>query len=261
MGAAVVNWPDAPGLFPHPSPDESPGQAPGGVDAATPGHVAARRPAPGMNARRGRLFVVSAPSGAGKTSLLAHLLDGGERLKLSVSHTTRPGRKGEVDGRDYHFVDAATFARMARDGDFLEHARVYDYDYGTSRRFVERELARGYDIVLEIDWQGARQVMSRMKEGVSPGVSIFILPPSEQALRERLTHRNLDTRQVIERRMEEAMREMSHCNEFDHIVVNDDFDRACGDLRRILDGREPDAGARARLVRTLQSLGLEAPRR
>lgn len=210
-----------------------------------------------MNARRGRLFVVSAPSGAGKTSLLARLLDGDGRLKLSVSHTTRPGRKGEVDGRDYHFVDAATFARMARDGDFLEHASVYDYDYGTSRRFVERELARGYDIVLEIDWQGARQVMSRMKEGVS----IFILPPSEQALRERLTHRNLDTRQVIDRRMEEAMREMSHCNEFDHIVVNDDFDRACGDLRRILDGREADAGARARLGRTLQSLGLEAPRR
>ena len=210
-----------------------------------------------MNARRGRLFVVSAPSGAGKTSLLAQLLDGGGRLKLSVSHTTRPGRKGEVDGRDYHFVDAATFARMARDGDFLEHTRVYDYDYGTSRRFVESELARGYDIVLEIDWQGARQVMSRMKEGVS----VFILPPSERALRERLTRRNLDTRQVIERRMEEAMREMSHCNEFDHIVVNDDFDRACGDLRRILDGREPDAGAHARLGRTLQSLGLEAPRR
>jgi len=214
-----------------------------------------------MNARRGRLFVVSAPSGAGKTSLLARLLGGGGRLKLSVSHTTRPGRKGEVDGRDYHFVDAATFARMARDGDFLEYAKVYDYDYGTSRRFVEGELARGYDIVLEIDWQGARQVMRHIGEGALEGVSVFILPPSERALRERLTRRNLDTRQVIERRMEEAMKEMSHCNEFDHIVVNDDFDRACGDLRRIFAGREPDAGARERLGRTLQSLGLEAPRR
>ncbi len=207
-----------------------------------------------MNVRRGRLFVVSAPSGAGKTSLLRRLLDGDGRLKLSVSHTTRPGRAGEADGRDYHFVDAETFSRMAQAGDFLEHARVYDYHYGTSRRFVELELERGYDIVLEIDWQGARQVMRSLCEGVS----VFILPPSEDALRERLTNRNLDSRQVIERRMEEAMKEMGHFKEFDYIVVNDDFDRACDDLRRIFAGQAPDAEAQARLGHTLQSLGLGA---
>ena len=208
----------------------------------------------GGQARRGRLFIVAAPSGAGKTSLLKKLLEELPRLRLSVSHTTRPRRRDEVGGRDYHFVDEATFARLQEKGDFLESARVFGHRYGTSRQRLEREIESGYDIVLEIDWQGARQIRERMDNVCS----IFILPPSEEALRKRLQNRNRDSREVIERRMSEAMKEMGHFDEFDRVVVNDEFDRARADLRRIITGRPLTATSRERFALAVRSLGLES---
>ncbi len=211
------------------------------------GPVVNRRPA-----RRGRLFIVAAPSGAGKTTLLRKLLEELQCLRMSVSHTTRPRRRDEVEGRDYYFVDEATFARLRGKGDFLESAEVFGHRYGTSRRWLEMTIESGRDILLEIDWQGARQVRACMKDAVS----IFILPPSKEALRERLQSRGRDSREVIERRMSEAMKEMSHFDEFDQVVVNDDFERAREDLRRIVTGRPPTAGARERVRRAVLSLGL-----
>ena len=206
----------------------------------------------GRQARRGRVFIVAAPSGAGKTSLLKKLLEELQNLRLSVSHTTRPRRGDEVEGRDYHFVDEATFSRLRENGDFLESAKVFGHRYGTSRRRLEREIESGYDIVLEIDWQGARQIRERLDNVCS----IFILPPSEQALRKRLQNRNRDSREVIERRMSEAMKEMSHFDEFDRVVVNDDFERARADLRRIVTGRPLTAVSRERVAQAVRSLGL-----
>lgn len=206
-----------------------------------------RRPA-----RRGRLFIVAAPSGAGKTTLLRKLLEELQCLRTSVSHTTRPRRSGEVEGRDYYFVDEATFSRLREKGDFLESAEVFGHRYGTSRRWLEMTIESGRDILLEIDWQGARQVRACMEDAVS----IFILPPSKEALRERLQNRGRDSREVIERRMSEAMKEMSHFYEFDQVVVNDDFDRAREDLRRIVTGRPLTAAAREQVRRAVQSLGL-----
>ena len=178
----------------------------------------------------GVLYTVSAPSGAGKTSLVKALLESVDDLVLSVSHTTRPRRDGETDGRDYHFVDAATFDRMVAEHAFLEHARVFDNQYGTSRAAVEETLATGRDVLLEIDWQGARQVRERI-----PGsVSIFVLPPSREALLRRLRGRGQDSDAIIERRMEAAIDEMSHYAEADYLVVNDAFDEALGDLKAIV---------------------------
>lgn len=176
------------------------------------------------------LFVVSAPSGAGKTSLLKELLAGDDHLAVSVSHTTRAMRPGERDGSDYHFVGVDTFKAMVAEGRFLEHAQVFDNFYGTAQASVEATLARGLDVVLEIDWQGARQVRERI-----PGaVSVFILPPSRQALEQRLRGRGQDSDETIARRMRDARSETEHYAEYDYLVVNDDFDTALAQLRAIV---------------------------
>jgi len=179
----------------------------------------------------GTLYVVSAPSGAGKTSLVRALLDStGDDLVLSVSHTTRAPRPGEVDGRDYHFVDAGAFRRMIGENAFLEHARVFDNYYGTARQGIEAQLAQGRDVILEIDWQGARQVRQALPESVG----IFILPPSREALRERLCARGQDDEAVIARRMQDAVNEMSHYGEYDYLVINEVFSAARDELAAII---------------------------
>ncbi len=175
---------------------------------------------------QGTLYIVSAPSGAGKTSLVRALCERLEDVVMAVSHTTRAPRPGEVDGVDYHFVSRERFEHMVRAGEFLEHAEVFGNFYGTSRRAVEAELAAGRDVILEIDWQGARQVREQMPEALS----IFILPPSRAALEERLTGRGQDSREVIEGRMARAMAEMRHYDEYDYLVINDDFAVALEDL-------------------------------
>ena len=178
----------------------------------------------------GVLFVVSAPSGAGKTSLLRALIPTDPRLQLSVSHTTRGARPGEQDGTHYHFVDRARFEAMVAAGEFVEHARVFDNLYGTAERSVRDVLGANLDVVLEIDWQGARQVRARFPEAVS----VFIVPPSVKALRERLSGRGQDSAEIIDRRMRDARSELSHFGEYDYLVVNDDFDQALADLRDIV---------------------------
>jgi guanylate kinase len=182
----------------------------------------------------GTLYVVSAPSGAGKTSLVRALLDStGDELVLSVSHTTRAPRPGEVDGRDYHFVDVETFRRMIDNEAFLEHARVFDNYYGTARQGIETQLTQGRDVILEIDWQGARQVRQALPESVG----IFILPPSRVALQERLRARGQDDEAVIARRMQDAVNEMSHYGEYDYLVINEVFRTAHDELAAITRSR------------------------
>jgi guanylate kinase len=183
--------------------------------------------------KAGKLLVIAAPSGAGKTSLVKALRASAPGLRLSISHTTRTMRPTEQQGREYHFVSVPEFERLQAAGEFLEHARVFDNFYGTSRAFVGEQLKAGHDVVLEIDWQGAQQVRRAMPQCVS----IFILPPSRQALAERLAGRGTDSPQVIGRRLADAVGDMSHYGEFDYVVVNDDFMRAVGDLRRIVSGR------------------------
>ncbi len=181
----------------------------------------------------GTLFIVAAPSGAGKTSLVRALIEGLDYAVVSVSHTTRAMRPGEQDGIDYHFIDVEAFHQMIEDGAFLEDARVFDNYYGTSQQSVKEQLAKGLDVVLEIDWQGAQQVRKQM----SNCHSIFVLPPSRAALEERLRARGQDPDEVIERRMHDAIAEMSHYPEFDYLVINDDFERALDDLKAILTAR------------------------
>lgn len=176
------------------------------------------------------LFVVAAPSGGGKTSLISALLDEDERTRLSVSHTTRPPRPGEQDGVHYHFVDEFTFLDLVSQGAFLEHARVFDYRYGTGRQSVEQQLASGHDVILDIDWQGARQI----RKAFPTCCSIFIIPPSLEVLRQRLTGRGQDSESVIQRRMRDAQAEISHWTEFDFLIINDDFDEALADLHSII---------------------------
>jgi guanylate kinase len=185
---------------------------------------------------RGKLFVISAPSGAGKTSLVKTLLSSEPRLRLSISHTTRTRRPTEAEGREYYFVSKPQFAELVQRDQFLEHAQVFDNHYGTSRAFVAGQLAQGHDVLLEIDWQGAQQVRRAMPDCVS----IFVLPPARQALAERLARRATDTPQVISRRLRDAASDMSHYGEFDYVVVNDDFDQAVADLKRIIDGKGED---------------------
>lgn len=168
------------------------------------------------------LFVVSAPSGAGKTSLVRALLAGLTGVCASVSHTTRARRPGEQDGVDYHFVDVPAFQAMVAAGEFIEHARVFDNHYGTSHRAVQQHLEAGRDVILEIDWQGARNIRAAL-----PGTeSVFILPPSVEELERRLTARAGDSLEVIARRMRVAVSEMSHYAEYDYLIVNDDFEEA-----------------------------------
>ena len=182
---------------------------------------------------RGNLFTVSAPSGAGKTSLVKALVDSTPGVRVSVSHTTRPMRPGEVNGLNYHFVSVEEFARMLDETAFLEHARVFDNYYGTSQAWVEGALAEGTDVVLEIDWQGAQQVRHLLPECTA----IFILPPSLQTLRARLTGRGQDSEEVIAKRLAGAVSELSHYPEADYLVVNDDFEQALSELRAIVTAR------------------------
>ena len=191
----------------------------------------------------GILFIVSAPSGAGKTSLLRELVPADERLVVSVSHATRAMRPGERDGQHYHFVSIEHFEQLVGEGAFLEHARVFDNYYGTSEAAVREPLAQGLDVVLEIDWQGARQVRRRFPQAVS----IFIVPPSIAALRERLSGRGQDSAEIVERRMTDARSELSHYPEYDYLVINDDFATALAELRCLVTAerlREPRQSAR-----------------
>ena len=175
---------------------------------------------------QGTLYVISAPSGAGKTSLVSGMLQEDARLGVSISHTTRPMREGEQNGVNYHFVSRNEFEAMVARGDFLEHADVFGNYYGTSQVWVRETLAKGQDVILEIDWQGAEQVRRLIPECVG----IFIVPPSAEILRERLVGRGTDAPEVIERRLREAEEECSHAVEFDYLVVNDEFDQALTEL-------------------------------
>jgi guanylate kinase len=179
----------------------------------------------------GTLYIISAPSGAGKSSLLRALLESmGGSLALSVSHTTRSPRPGEIDGKDYHFIDVATFREMVNRDAFLEHARVFDNFYGTSKQGVIDQLQAGLDVILEIDWQGARLI----REQLPAVVSIFILPPSRAALQQRLQDRGQDDAAIITRRMRDAVSEMMHYDEYDYLVINDVFQQALEELAAIL---------------------------
>lgn len=178
----------------------------------------------------GTLFIISAPSGAGKTTLVHALLESMDQIEVSVSHTTRPPRPGEVDGRDYIFVSRSEFERLRQAGALLESAQVFENLYGTLRETVTGKLEKGIDVVLEIDWQGAQQVTASL----SRCVTIFILPPSRRALQERLANRGQDSGAVIEARMAAARNEMSHWREYEYLVVNEDFARALGQLRAIV---------------------------
>ena len=178
----------------------------------------------------GTLFVVSAPSGAGKTSLVKALAESVSQVSISVSHTTRPIRPGEQDGVHYHFVSHQTFEAMVDSAEFLEHAQVFDHYYGTAHTTVETWLRQGQDVILEIDWQGARQVRDRKPECQS----IFVLPPSLEVLEQRLRGRGQDSDAVVQRRMRDAHAEMIHFGEFDYLVINDDFNAAVHDLASIV---------------------------
>jgi guanylate kinase len=179
---------------------------------------------------KGTLLIVAAPSGVGKTSLVKALVESLPGVVVSVSHTTRPRRPQEAEGVHYHFVDHAAFMAMIEADHFLEHARVFDHHYGTTREAVERQLSEGLDVILEIDWQGAAQVRRRVQDCVS----IFIIPPSRQALEKRLRARAQDSEETIVGRMRAAVAEMRHYQEFDYLIVNDDFDQALSALKAIV---------------------------
>lgn len=178
---------------------------------------------------KGTLFIISAPSGAGKTSLVKKLLADDPNLVVSVSHTTRSPRPGEIDGQAYHFVEAEAFEQLVAEHAFLEHANVFEHAYGTSKAAVENELLAGRDVILEIDWQGAQQINTLMA-----AVSIFILPPSKSDLEDRLKRRGQDSGEVIAKRMEGARAEMMHHHEYNFLVFNEDFEQALAQLRAIV---------------------------
>lgn len=183
-----------------------------------------------MHKHTGTLYIFSAPSGAGKTSLVKALIEGTEGLMVSVSHTTRAMRPGEENGVHYHFTDVANFQKMVESNLFLEHAQVFDNFYGTSQSAIEEQLAAGQDVILEIDWQGARQVRHR----ISGTVSVFILPPSRAELERRLSGRGTDSAEIVARRMHDAVSEMQHYDEYDYLVINDDFQLALAEIRSII---------------------------
>lgn len=189
-----------------------------------------------MTCPRGRLFVIAAPSGAGKTSLVRALMQREPSLRFSVSYTTRKPRPNEKPDQDYFFVSKEEFQRLIAQNAFLEHANVFDNYYGTSRAQVDRLLSEGANVLLEIDWQGAQQVRTAMPECES----IFILPPSRTELEARLRNRATDSDEVIARRLRDSIADMSHWNEFSYVVVNDDFERALQDLHRIVQGAGQD---------------------
>lgn len=199
----------------------------------------------------GTLFIFSAPSGAGKTSLVKALLDTTGYIGVSVSHTTRVPRPGEADGKDYHFVSKEEFQQLVSEDAFLEHAQVFDNFYGTSQRWVESELEAGRDVILEIDWQGAQQVRRLMPEAVS----VFIAPPSIEALEQRLRNRGQDSEEIIQRRMRDARSEMSHYGEYDYLIINDDFNNTLEELRSIIIARRHRIAAQqVRHEETLRNL-------
>jgi len=205
-----------------------------------------------MDTDKSRLIIISAPSGAGKTSLSRRLISENDDIRIAVSHTTRPPRPGEVNGREYYFVDREEFEALVKADGFLEYAEVFDNLYGTSRKAVEELLDAGKHVLLEIDWQGARNIRRIMPEASS----VFILPPSRQALNQRLRNRGQDSDEIIQRRMRDAINEISHYHEYDHIIVNDDFDQAFSELNAIIHGRSyrPHVPARiaAELLASLQ---------
>ena len=176
------------------------------------------------------LFIIAAPSGCGKTSLVKALLESSSKLSVSVSHTTRKPRKGEINGENYHFVSKERFGEMISNNDFVEHAEVFGNMYGTARSNIKEKLDANIDIILEIDWQGARQV----RENMPNSISIFILPPSKNVLLQRLTDRGQDDEETISKRMKNSESEMSHYDEFEYLVINDQFDSALNDLKAII---------------------------
>jgi len=184
----------------------------------------------------GTLFIISAPSGAGKTSLVAELLNRLDNIQVSVSHTTRPSRSGETDGLDYHFVSHQQFETMVEQQQFVEHAKVHHNYYGTSEEWVKNTLHSGIDVILEIDWQGAEQVRNK----IAGSQSIFILPPSKQALFDRLKGRGQDSDAVIQQRIAAAKEEMSHYNEANYLVINDQFEVACKQLQNIIEAKRSE---------------------
>ena len=191
----------------------------------------------------GTLYIIAAPSGAGKTSLIKALRERQPVLVLSISHTTRSMRPGEVDGEHYHFIDQATFIEMIGQAAFLEHAEVFGNYYGTSESAVREQLRQGSDLILEIDWQGAQQVRKRFPETVG----IFILPPDTETLHQRLSDRGQDDETIIQGRMEQAVSEMSHYNEFDYLVINESFDQALTGLEAIVASQRLRLATQSRL--------------
>jgi guanylate kinase len=204
-------------------------------------------------ARRGLMLVLSSPSGAGKTTLSRLLLAADRNVELSISVTTRPRRLSEVDGRDYHFIDQRKFDAMARGGELLEWADVFGHCYGTPREPVERALARGRDVLFDIDWQGSRQLIRKCRAEV---VTVFILPPSLAELERRLRRRAEDTDDIIRKRMEKATDELAHWEEYDYVIINHDLDRAFAEVRTVLAAerlrRDRQTGL-ADFMRTLQA--------
>lgn len=179
---------------------------------------------------QGNLYIISAPSGAGKTSLIKQLIPTLDKIMVSISHTTRKQRDGEIDGKDYHFTTPEKFQTIIGHTGFLEYAQVFDNFYGTAQSTVEKNLAEGVDVILEIDWQGAQQVRRLLPKSIT----IFILPPSTVVLRQRLQERGQDEIGIIERRMQDAVTEISHYPEYDYLIVNDDFTTALADLKAII---------------------------
>lgn len=201
---------------------------------------------------KGQLWIVAAPSGGGKTSLIAEMVQSVENVVESVSHTTRAQRPGEIDGVHYHFIDQDSFDELAAAGDFLEYAQVFHYAYATSGAQVDALLDAGKDVILSIDWQGAEQVMRKRPDTKS----VFLLPPSLEALRERLTKRGQDNADIVEKRMAEAESQISHYSSFDYLIVNDDFEQAAAALRcLLLSARLERKRCRQSLSPLLQRLG------
>jgi guanylate kinase len=203
----------------------------------------------------GTLFIVSGASGTGKSSLVGRLVAAETDLVVSVSHTTRPKRSAEKDGVHYNFIDADSFQARAREGLFLEYAQVFGHFYGTSRVWVAQQLRSGIDVILEIDWQGARQV----RERITGSIGIFILPPSPEVLEARLRGRDQDSPEVVQRRLKDASNDMSHVEEFDYMVINDDFATALNELRMIVLVSRLRCSAQAQRHRELLSALLASP--